>query len=348
MTRPSILKETLRALVLPKRIVPVGLVCLPLLGAQHSYSEDPLAVPLAVLMCLAFVSIAPVSWRILFPDDLATSNAGLRLLLYAGIGAGVVLTLGAVVPKFLGMGPTFLTQRAPLFVSGAMFLVGGWGLGRDIGLEMSLAREKVRAAAYAREAEQAQLLALRGQLDPHFLFNTLNAIAEWCRQDGETAERAVLQLSAILRTVLQGVKVASWPLERELELTKNLFALHHLRSPSAFTTRFEVPIDLSARPVPPLILLPIAENAMKHGPSAGHHGEVSIVVTEAGGGLRIVVENPGPYAGPREGSDGLPTVMRRLALAYGGRAQLSISGHAEKTRLEMMLPLEGPLPGVSV
>ena len=52
-----------------------------------------------------------------------------------------------------------------------------------------------------RAAERAQLLALRAHLDPHFLFNTLNAIAEWCRQDGEIAERAVLQLSSMLRAM---------------------------------------------------------------------------------------------------------------------------------------------------
>ena len=84
----------------------------------------------------------------------------------------------------------------------ALFLVGGFGLGRDIWFEDRLARAEARAVALAREAERAQLLALRAHLDPHFLFNTLNAIAEWCREDGETAERAVLRLSAMLRTVL--------------------------------------------------------------------------------------------------------------------------------------------------
>ena len=84
----------------------------------------------------------------------------------------------------------------------ALFLVGGWGLARDIWFERRLARAEAQVVGLAREAERAQLMALRTHLDPHFLFNTLNAIAEWCRQDGETAERAVLQLSAMLRTVL--------------------------------------------------------------------------------------------------------------------------------------------------
>ena len=57
-----------------------------------------------------------------------------------------------------------------------------------------------------RDAESARLLALKNHLDPHFLFNTLNAIAEWCRTDGEVAERAVLQLSSMLRVILEGVQ----------------------------------------------------------------------------------------------------------------------------------------------
>src|SRR4029077_13534367 len=137
------------------------------------------------------------------------------------------------------MGQTLLTAPTSVVVFLALFLVGGWGLGRDMWLENELARAGARATLLAREAEGAQLLALRSHLDPHFLFNTLNAIAEWCREDGETAERAVLQLSAMLRTVLEGVKIPTWPLARELELARTLFALHLLRDPELFTITIE-------------------------------------------------------------------------------------------------------------
>jgi len=262
--------------------------------------------------------------------------------------AGVLLTVGVAIPKLIGLGSTFLTQRESLAVYGALFLVGGWGLGRDIGLEASLTRERARGDALAREAEQAQLLALRAHLDPHFLFNTLNAIAEWCREDGATAERAVLQLSSMLRTLLQGVRSSSWPLAQELELVRTLFALHHLRSPSAFRLEADVHEDALVVEVPPLILLPLAENAVKHGPSAGHHGEVHLSVARVEGQVRITLENPGPFLGPRTGSEGLPTVLRRLELAYGGRASLRVGGDATSTRAELVVPDEGPLAGVRV
>ena len=129
------------------------------------------------------------------------------------------------------MGHTLLTAPTSVVVCLALFLVGGLGLGRDMWLENELARAEARATLLAREAEGAQLLALRSHLDPHFLFNTLNAIAEWCREDGETAERAVVRLSAMLRTVLAGVRASTWPLADELALLDTLFELHRLRDP---------------------------------------------------------------------------------------------------------------------
>ena len=160
----------------------------------------------------------------------------------------------------------------------ALFLVGGWGLARDIWLESSLVRSEARAAALAREAERAQLLALRSHLDPHFLFNTLNAIAEWCRDDGEIAERAVLQLSAMLRAVLEGVHAPTWSLREELALVDTLFALHGLRDPQRVRLVRRVPDPLPDVAVPPMVLLPLAENAVKHGVGAGHTGEVVLEV----------------------------------------------------------------------
>ncbi|HYO73767.1 MAG TPA: histidine kinase, partial [Archangium sp.] len=268
------------------------------------------------------------------------------LLLYATVGVGVVLSVGVVVPKLLDMGPTFLTDRYSLAVCAALFLVGGWGLGRDIGFEESLALERARAARLEVEAEQAQLLALRSHLDPHFLFNTLNAIAEWCQTDGAVAEAAVLRLSAMLRSVLAGVRAATWPLERELELVRTLFNLHLLRDPDLFQLSVEVDPGLETFPVPPLVLLPLAENAVKHGPAAGHRGPISLSVQARGDALVFTLENPGTSKGPREGSSGLPTVERRLALAYEGRARLSLTTGDARTRVTVTLPRSGPVPGV--
>lgn len=342
----SIVRATLRALMEPKRMAPLLLVSASLVFAQARFSRDPLALPLGVMMCLIFVAVAPVSYRVLFPEGLDLSHGGVRLVLYGAVGSGVVLSSGYVLPKLLRMAPTFLTQPVNLAVCGALYLVGGWGLGRDIGFEESLARERARAARLQLEAEQAQLLALRSHLDPHFLFNTLNAIAEWCRTDGAVAEAAVLRLSAMLRSVLAGVRSATWPLEKELELLRTLFELHLLRDPELFQLSFEVAPGLGEVPVPPLMLLPLAENAVKHGPAAGHRGRIALELASRDGELVFTLENPGASKGPRAGSTGLPTVERRLALAYGGNARFSLESAEGRTRVTVTLPRSGPLLGV--
>jgi two-component system sensor histidine kinase AlgZ len=342
----SIVRATLLALMAPKRLVPILLVSASLVFAQARFSRDPLAIPLGVMLCLLFVAVAPVSYRVLFPEGLDLSHGGVRRVLYGAVGAGVVVSSGYILPKFLRMGPTFLTQPVNLAVCGALFLVGGWGLGRDIGFEESLAKERARATRFALEAEQAQLLALRSHLDPHFLFNTLNAIAEWCRTDGAVAEAAVLKLSAMLRSVLAGVRSATWPMEKELELIRTLFDLHLLRDPDLFQLSVEVSPGVSEVPVPPLMFLPLAENAVKHGPASGHRGKLSLTVAVRDAGLVFTLENPGASKGPREGSTGLPMVERRLALAYGANARLSLESTEGSTRVTVTLPRSGPFPGV--
>ncbi len=333
----TLLRHTLLALTAPRRLIPIALVAAPLVAAQHSLSRDPLAMPLGLLMCLVFALVAPYLWRRLAARD----SAALGLLLYGLAGALVVAFLGLLVPRIAGIGATFMTGRESLLVSLALFWVGGWGLGRDIEFEAGLERERARAELMAREAERAQLLALRGQLDPHFLFNTLNAIAEWCRTDGEVAERAILQLSSMLRTILAGVPLAAWPLRRELELCQDLFALHLIRDPNLFSLHIEgEPGDLQ---VPPLLLLPLAENAVKHGPAAGHRGQIRLGIIHTPGSATIELENPGPYRGPRDGGEGLPTVHKRLALAYPGQARLELRATAHGTLATLTLPREHPV-----
>lgn len=328
----SIVRATWRALLHPRRLLPILAVSAPLLVAQSRWSVDRWGVVIGVLLITSFLAIAPVSYRVLFPDGLDLSHGAVRLGLYALVGAGVVLTVGAGIPKVFGVGYTFLTERTSLLVVAALFLVGGWGLGRDIGFEQRVHRLQA-------EAERAQLLALKSHLDPHFLFNTLNAIAEWCRIDGEVAERAVLELSAMLRAVLDGVKAPRWPLERELDLVDKLFQLHLLRDKALFTLERDLPAPLPPVQVPPMALLALAENAVKHGPGKGHRGPLKLSLRREGEALVFTLDNPGPYAGPREGSQGLPTLHKQLSLTYGAGASLTVEAAGEaRTRATLRIP----------
>ena len=88
-----------------------------------------------------------------------------------------------------------------------------------------------------------------------------------------------------------------------------------------------------------MMLLPVAENAMKHGPLAGNKGPVRFAIIERGGVVTIIIENPGHYGGRREGGSGLPIVEKRLSLAYGDRAKLTIGAAGDdRCRAEIRIP----------
>jgi hypothetical protein len=148
---PSIIRSTLRALLNPRRLIPIVLLSASLVVAQGSYSADPFAIPLGIAKCVAFVIVAPVSWRVLFPDRVDFRHGGIRLILYATIAAGVVWSLGIVVPGVLGWahaadGPTSVVSAWRCSWSAA----SAWA--RHVAGEQ-LARAEARATLLAREAE---------------------------------------------------------------------------------------------------------------------------------------------------------------------------------------------------
>ncbi len=349
------IRDTLRALAQPRRALPIVVVIVPLLLMQWRYTRTALAIVIGALLCGAFLVIAPATWRYLFPPvasgrgALGGPDAFFRLGVYGVLGAGVVSGVGGSLPHLLNMPPTFLTTRPALVVCIALFWAGGWGLGRDIDFEQRLDLERERARAALESAEHARLLAVAHHLDPHFLFNTLNAIAEWCREDGAVAEAAILRLSALLRSIMDGISSSSpdaptWSLGREVELVRGLWELHRLRDEEAFSMQLELPESLAPLRVPSLLLLGLAENAVQDGPAAGHRGVLSLRVVEnagATGGLAIVLENPGSYAGPRAGGRGIELTEQRARLHFGSGAKLSLEaldGEVPRTRARLVVP----------
>lgn len=342
--RAGLYWSTLKGLSAPRRALPIGLVCATLIISQMQLTPHPASGPLAALMCATFLLTGPYLWRRLNPAGRGVVQGALRIGVYAALGVVAAYFVTIPLPRWLALGPTLLASDTTSYISLALFWAGGWGLGRDLEFEEHLERERQRAEAMEREAQRAQLLAVRSHLDPHFLFNTLNAIAEWCRQDGEVAERAILKLSSMLRTVLSGVPLAAWSLEQELELGAALLDLHLIRDPAMFRVEKIIAVGTGTYRVPPLILLPLFENAVKHGPAAGKRGTLSLNVSESGGQLRILLENPGEFRGLREGGSGFAMAEQRLRLAYSGAASVQIHGHGERTRVTLTLPA-GQDPG---
>ena len=336
----AVVVSTWQALLLPKRLFPLVVVSAPLLLAQWVFAHSVSAMLSAFVMLFGFMALGPASWRVLMPLDRAVGWVPVRLAAYGALAAAVVSVAGYGVPGVIELGTTFLTAAPSLGVVWGMWCVGGGGLGRDIELEASLTRARAHAEALDRAREQAELMAIRTWLDPHFLFNTLNAIAEWTREDPVVAEAALVKLAATLRTVLGGLQRDRWSLAEELRLVDAVCALHHTRDPSRFTVeRVGWGAD-DAFSVPPMLLLPLIENAMKHGIGRGHRGPVRIEVIADGASRRVVIESPGPWGGEREGGHGLSMVRRRLFLAFAEHARLVV-GPADdpaRTRSEVVMP----------
>ncbi len=336
----QLLTSTLQALLRPRRSVPIVLLAGPMLAAQYLYKHDVGAVLLGLAMVLGFLATAPAAWRALFPTGVTPLDRPWNLLFYGLLGAVPSALAGGIAGTDL-LSETFLTAGVNLAITTGLFWVGGWGLARDIERELELEIAQARAAELELQAERARLLALRAQLDPHFLFNTLNAIAEWTRQDPEVAEAAILRLSALLREVLEGVGPELWPLEREIDLVRGVLELHRIRDPEALILEEDV-ADLDGLSIPPLILLPLAENAMTHGPRAGHKGRVQLRVSRDP--VCVEIDNPGRYSGRRPGGQGLKMVERRLELIYGPDASLEIEARGDRTVARVRLPLQAQPP----
>lgn len=328
--------DTLKGLLAARRLLPVLLVSSALVYAEARLAPNTSAPLVATIVCVVFALTTPYLWR-----RLAPAGTGTQILTYAAISAVIAVSTGLFLAAPFGFRSSLLTDTDTAAVTLALFWVGGWGLGRDMDQERDLVRERERAEALEREAQRAQLLVARRHLDPHFLFNTLNAIAEWCREDGETAERAILQLSALLRTVLDGAAAPNWSLAKELELASNLLDLHRIRDPDAFSVQREIDPEVLHFPIPPLLLLPLVENAVKYGPGSGHHGTIALSVKKAApASVRIEVRNSGPLGPRRAGGTGISTVEKRLALAYDGTATLVLEAQGEETHARVVLPLD--------
>ncbi|MBL0938901.1 MAG: histidine kinase [Gemmatimonadaceae bacterium] len=195
-----------------------------------------------------------------------------------------------------------------------------------------LSTQRVASLDRARlEAEalrvQAELDALRGRLNPHFLFNTLHSITALARQDSARTEEALTTLADLLRYVLDPVRGGREHvrLGDELTLVERYLALERLRFGSRLQVSWQVDDETLEATVPSLVLQPLVENAVKHAVAPRASGGTVQVRTEFSGDTLVVeVTDDGDTAGHDSSGTGigLPSLRQRLALLYGDRASL--------------------------
>ncbi|HTX64186.1 MAG TPA: histidine kinase [Opitutaceae bacterium] len=182
---------------------------------------------------------------------------------------------------------------------------------------------ELRATQLQSELAKAQLSFLRGQLQPHFLFNAFNAIATLVRQRrNEVAVEMIAQLSALLRLTMEDTSLVEVPLQRELEFVLHYLAVERIRFGDKLVVVVEAPPEVQSALVPKLLLQPLAGNAVKHAISRRTTpGTVRISARRHDGRLLVEVADDGPGAAPgpppaiRTGV-GLANTRARLTAAY--------------------------------
>ena len=202
---------------------------------------------------------------------------------------------------------------------GALYLAVGYA-------QRTQAAERAALEAVAA-ARNAQLRALRYQINPHFLFNALNSLSALVLRAAGRGRAHDPQPVDLLPHDLSTDPVEDVPLSEEIRLQRLYLDIEAVRFPDRLRIQFDIPPELETACVPALILQPLVENAIKHG--VAHSAEpvtLTIRARTSGGGLLLLVENDGPpaaAASARQGSVGLANVRARLAARFGAAAEFS-------------------------
>jgi len=202
--------------------------------------------------------------------------------------------------------------------------------------------EKLAAAELETRLARAQLDALRAQLQPHFLFNTLNAISVLTADDPAKANRMLLRLSDLLRATLAATDPDQVPLAEELSLLEGYLEIERIRFEERLRVHIEVAKDARAALVPTLLLQPLVENAIRHGiERRPEGGSVTVRARRRGETVELEVHDtgPGPGPGPIGAGIGLANTRARLSQLYGTSYRLALEPlPGEGTAVKISIP----------
>jgi two-component sensor histidine kinase len=216
---------------------------------------------------------------------------------------------------------------------------------RGIGYYQQFREQETAACQLEAQLANAKIAALRMQLNPHFLFNTMNSISSLMRSDVDAADAMLEHLSSLLRMTLERGDVQLIPLHDEIEFTETYLAMQDQRYAGRITRTLSVDPELHDALVPAMILQPIVENAYAHGLSKLERGgHLSIDVARDGERLRALITNSGVGLKPGMNQKsngygvGLTNVKDRLRLHYGDACTFSM-GELDSGRVQVSISL---------
>jgi two-component system, LytTR family, sensor histidine kinase AlgZ len=331
---------------IPLAAVMTGLLARP--GAFAFGEAVSLAWLLAFLSLFLYLSV----WYVVRAVPLRAGNL-VRIVathsIAAVITSSVWVLAGAGAARLLVplWGPSFPSRYAEqvpvLFSTGILLYLLSLAL-HSVLLAFEATREAERRALELQVlAREAELEALKAQIHPHFLFNSLNSISSLTGTDPAQARAMCLYLSDFLRKSLALGERKSIPVGEELALAKAYLEVEGVR----FGNRLSVEEDVASAGreclVPPLLLQPLVENAVRHGiATTVEGGVIRLEARRTGNRLRILIENPfDPDAPARRGTGlGLANVRQRLAARYGTDALFAARRLADRYLVVMSLPAQ--------
>jgi two-component system sensor histidine kinase AlgZ len=298
--------------------------------------RDTLIISEPLVWFYAFVCLTP--WYMCRQLPLDSTN-GFKLAanhLGAAILADAIwVQMARAIERWLGLGDRFRTETTTvLAVIGLMLYSLSVAL-----YYMLLAVERSREAEV--QARDAELRALKAQINPHFLFNSLNSITALTATDPVRAREMCIRLSDFLRSTLGLGERASIPWREELQLARTYLEVEQVRFGARLQVEMDVDDACSDCLVPPLVLQPLIENAVKHGIATLVEGGTITVEGRVNDGLlEVSVENgfdpDSPV--PRRSGLGLRNVRNRLATRFGDGAHLSAQATENRFRAELVVP----------
>jgi len=258
-------------------------------------------------------------------------------------GAALAAAIGiTVVRALLGSPEHYIIA---VFMAAYLVVVGRIIFGATRALYVYGRRQSAAAERARAEVAEARMQALQAQMNPHFLFNTLNTVASLVRRDPTSAERTVEHLSSVLRRTLDRSSRPMSTVADEVDYVRAYFAIEQQRFGNRLQVEWHVDSWARSRTLPTMTLQPLVENAVKHG--IGNRldgGAIRIAISEVGEGLRIIVEDDGPgFASPHRDGTGLGNLRQRLQTQYAGVASLRIEHPPMGARVVVDLPPAPPL-----
>jgi len=295
----------------------------------------------AAIFHVPIVAVVYINLRLLFPFFLEKGRYilySLLILSLIGLGSGFYLILfnkwidyffeGYYFIAFYGFWDISLYFAVYLFATSLLRLARGW----------------FRLQEIETERNKAELKALRSQINPHFLFNSLNSIYSMARKNSKEVPEKIVQLSDLLRHIIYDSDRDFIPLEKEIDMIRNYIILQNLRTDDQHKISLTVDGEVREKLIAPMIILPFVENSFKHGLKGGSDDAfVNILLNISDHRLALRVVNSKGKSVSAEDSRyrgiGIENVRKRLDMLYPHRHKLKITEDEQTFNVDLQIEI---------